>query len=157
MNSCDGAIFDETRTYRHILWRGGTNPMPVIMCNPSDGDEEENDRTLESLLRIAKFHGFDGLRVANCSDLISKDPEILKTHPKPVSEVNKAYILEVARFGPWVLVAWGNNGLINGRADEVLELLRSEGIMMKCLKISKLGQPEHPLYKKASTPLMEFR
>lgn len=154
--SKDGAIFDETRAYRHLLWRKGTKPLAWVCLNPSNGDEGWNDNSLKSMIRISEHHGFSGIIVGNLHDVIETDSEKLKRHPKPISEANPYYLGQIAKISPFVVCAWGNKGDLIGQDLIVMKLFSDHGVKMKCLRISKMGMPEHPLYKPKNNPLFDF-
>jgi hypothetical protein len=44
-----------------------------------------------------------------------------------------------------VVVAWGNGGVLHGRAREVGQRLAAAGIRLWCLGATKDGHPKHPL------------
>lgn len=152
----DGAIFSSCLRYRHLLWRKGYNPLVFVMLNPSIANAHENDHTLRSCLRIAKHNRFDGVVVANLHDLISTDAKVIKTHTNTTSILANHYIEEAAHIGSFVVCAWGNGGVIRRRGEYVRHMLRGMGVQMKCFNITKLDQPEHPLYQRTDVPLIDF-
>ena len=149
-----GAIFSSCEQYRYTLWRKVSDVMLMpravnfIMLNPSTADEAANDPTVERCERRAKMWGFDVLTVTNIFAWRSTDPAALKRVEDPVGKDNDHHIVHEAKMGAALVVcAWGNHGLINGRAEHVTRLLRDAGVALTYLKRSdKTGQPWHPLY-----------
>ena len=55
-----------------------------------------------------------------------------------------------------MICAWGNDGQYRGRDRHVLELLRTNGIQPKAVRITKKRAPGHPLYVAYDRPLIEI-
>ncbi len=157
LSEMSGAKFSACRQYRHLLWRIWDDKLPLllmIMLNPSKAGAVESDPTVTRQIERAKRLGCGGLLVANSHDLVSTDPRGLKAHPKPISDdCDREIILAASRAG-YIICAWGKH-CPPKRAAEITVLLR--GYPLYCLGLNKDGSPEHPLYKKYDTPLMEFR
>ena len=83
--------------------------------------------------------------MVNMFALISTDPRALYSALDPVGPRNDAAILDAASKGD-IICAWGNHGSLHGRDRQVLRLLDAAGLPALALKISKTGQPSHPLY-----------
>ncbi|PIQ96371.1 MAG: hypothetical protein COV67_09900 [Nitrospinae bacterium CG11_big_fil_rev_8_21_14_0_20_56_8] len=128
-------IWDDSRDYVHF-----------IMLNPSTADAEKNDPTVERCQRFALRWGFGGLHVGNLFAFRSTLPENLKTHPDPVGPGNNRTLLYRARRAARVVCAWGNHGKHLDRAETVRALLRKHGIPLHVLRITRQGEPGHPLY-----------
>jgi hypothetical protein len=143
-----GATFSECKKYRYRLWRkwGDAPPAVFIMLNPSTADEVDNDPTVERCERRARAMGHGGLRVANIFALRSTDPQVLYTAEDPVGPDNDASILESAKDAGIVICAWGCDGNLNGRGEQVLAMLKQAGIEPHYLVLNKDGTPKHPLY-----------
>ena len=142
------ARFSECRAYRYELRRTwGDGPLVnYLMLNPSSADEIENDPTVERCERRAVKMGYSGLVVTNLFALRATDPKQMKAHAEPVGPENDAAILAAAREARLVLCAWGNHGGHRGRAAAVRALLAREGVELWCLRVTKKGEPEHPLF-----------
>jgi hypothetical protein len=143
-----GATLSPCRTYRYRLWRyWGSGPrLNVLMLNPSTADEQQDDPTIRKCLHWARKWGCGGLVVTNLFALRSADPRNLKKVADPVGPENDRHILEVARGCGSVLCAWGNDGALLNRAERVYRLLRKDHCLLYALKVSKTGEPCHPLY-----------
>jgi ribonuclease HI len=152
-----GAVFSPDRLYRYSLWRiwgaqrsiesdGHYTPRLVnfLMLNPSTADEVVNDATVERCERRARSWGYDGLIVTNIFAYRATDPEVLKTVSDPVGPENDLAIRFHAGDSALVVAAWGNHGELLDRSKAVKELLSD--VTLYCLKVSKTGEPAHPLY-----------
>jgi hypothetical protein len=152
-----GAVLDVTRTYRYLLWRQiaeGSKHVAWIMLNPSVADADIDDPTIRRCISFSRALGFDRLTVANLFALRSTDPRALRTHSDPIGPNNDKYLVELVKGADLVICAWGNHGALNGRAAQVCDLLK--GSPLHCLRISKHGQPVHPLYLPAALRPVSF-
>lgn len=130
--------------YRFRLWR--TWPMPLgvpprmvafLMLNPSTADATRDDATVRRCIGYGRAWGFNRLEVINLFALRSTDPRALYAHPAPVGPGNDDMILAVARTAGLVVAAWGHHGVHDGRAAQVLAMLRAAGITPMCLGLTK--------------------
>ncbi|MFG1846697.1 DUF1643 domain-containing protein [Micromonospora carbonacea] len=155
------ATFSPCRTWRYSLtrrWRPDTEAVAFLMLNPSTADAMVLDPTIRRCIGFAKQWGFGGLLVLNCFALRSTDPAALKTHPDPVGPDNDAVIVDwLGRLSGPVVAAWGVHATYRGRDAQVADLVRAAGRPLVCLGVTKGGQPRHPLYVPASTPLTPWR
>jgi hypothetical protein len=71
-------------------------------------------------------------------------------HLEPVGPANDAWIYSATRDAGIVLAAWGADGTHRGRDLEVRQLI-APTVQLYCLKLTKDGQPWHPLYVKGDT------
>jgi hypothetical protein len=158
-----GAVFSPCFTYRYRLWREWAWPKEIgrtprfalfIMLNPSKADEEVLDPTVRRCVKFARAWGFDGLEVCNLFALRSTDPKPLYTVDDPVGPDNDRIILERAAAASLVVLAWGNHGRLNARGKVVRELLFGALIQPKWFRLTKHGEPEHPLYLSADKALI---
>lgn len=78
------------------------------------------------------------------------DPRQMMGYPKPIGDENDKWLVACARESNLVVAAWGNKGQFMGRNYEVVNLIDR----LNYLRITKQGQPEHPLYlPKCSLPV----
>lgn len=146
------AEFSDCRRYRYRLWRvwgESENPrrLCMVMLNPSTADEFKNDPTVERCCRRARMWGYERLDVVNIFALRSTDPKGLYQCDDPVGSDNDAAILQAASGAQLTVAAWGNHGQLGGRGQAVLAMLRDAGVALHALKVSKVGEPVHPLYQ----------
>lgn len=157
-----GAVISPCGEYRYLLTRPAETPSPergtalFLMLNPSTADAELDDPTIRRCRGFAKAWGCAGLTVANLYALRSSDPSHLWGHQDPVGPENDAWLKQVAEEYGDIVCAWGANA-DRDRAAEVAALLEASGARLWCLGTTKTGAPRHPLYIKASQPLVEWQ
>lgn len=170
--------FSPCRKWRYTLWRewdlaqglpyghfgdSGWEPLPLhtksefvqfVGLNPSTADETQDDPTVRRCIGYAKSWGYGAMCMTNLFAWRETDPFKMMQVASPVGPDNDKWIGEVAREAGLVIAAWGTKGRFRGLCDErqkeVLALIRN----VHCLRITKDGFPEHPLYlPKALTPV----
>lgn len=117
-----------------------------ILLNPSTADEVKNDPTVERCERRSRKMGYDGLYVANIFAFRATDPKVMKAEKDPVGPENDEYIINCAKQAGLIVCGWGAHGGHQGRSKKVFDLLKKNNIVAKCLGVTKLGEPRHPLY-----------
>lgn len=144
-----GATISECGLYRYRLWRswGPGDRVLFVMLNPSTADATADDPTIRKCVAFAKMWGFGGMDVANIFALRSTDPKALYSAPDPVGPLNDTALRILARICPRIVCAWGNHGALHGRGRKVAAMLAEEGATPLCFRLTKPGQPEHPLYQ----------
>lgn len=142
------ALISECGGYRYHLTRqwAPSALLNFVMLNPSKADAHQDDPTIVRCIRRARALGFGGIVVTNLFALRSTDPSVLPKHGSPVGPENDRYLLEAAKSAEMVICAWGMDGRLQGRSEEVSELLLGSGLTLHALKLSRDGQPFHPLY-----------
>jgi len=143
------ATFDPTRTYRYRLtrsWDPGRPSVNFLMLNPSTADARALDPTIRRCVGFARSWGFGAVEITNLFALRATDTKVLMAHREPVGPGNDRAILDAARRADRVVVAWGNHGAHDGRAEEVADLLDRRGVRPVALRHTVAGHPHHPLY-----------
>ncbi len=145
------ADFSDCMTYRYRLYRiWGNDPMmAVIGLNPSTADATEDDPTIRRCVGFARRENFGGLIMGNLYALRSTDPKKLKEVSDPVGPQNIRWLYRITQEANLVIAAWGGS---------VPDLVHANWVRYNfgklfCLGRTKSGQPKHPLYLKADTPL----
>lgn len=162
------AIFSEDRAYRYtlrIIWDNAKPVIQFIGLNPSTADEGKDDNTVRRCKRFAHRWGFGGMIMTNIFAFRSTDPHRMKAHPNPTGEIgrftsgrriftnrNDLHLFESRKEAAQAIAAWGNHGFHLDRSAAVLKLLRG----VHCFRLTKLGQPEHPLYMPYSIALVDY-
>jgi hypothetical protein len=144
---------------RLLLWRtwNDTQPrLPFVMLNPSMAGPTCDDPTIRVCCGRAQLLGYGGVVVANCFDWISPSPTILEGHSEPSSALNDFAITCAVAGADRAVCAWGDGGIVHGRAAEVLALLSACGVRPVHLGLTRAGQPRHPLRVAYSVPLVEL-
>lgn len=144
------ARFSDCRRYRFSLsrtWDAGLKSALFVMMNPSTADEQVNDPTVAKAMRFARAWGYGRLDVGNVCAYRATDKMALLTLDDPVGADNIPAILGMAQAADVVVIAHGQlpKGL-QMHAEAVCAALRSAGIGLHVLRLSKHGVPVHPLY-----------
>lgn len=142
-----GAKFSDCGKYRYLLWRIWDYDLPrlqLVGLNPSTANTEEDDPTIENIIRILKHLGYGGFYMTNLFGLISSNPENLRSCPDPVKDND--YFLKAARAETQeVVFCWGKFPMAVYRAKQI----RGYFDEAYCFGKNKDGSPRHPLYLKS--------
>jgi hypothetical protein len=141
----NGAIFSDDRLYRYLLWRRWSNSLPLIFfvgLNPSTADETLDDPTIRRCKAFAMKWGAGGFMIANLFAFRATFPGDLRQAIEPIGSENDGWIGAGSEFASRTIACWGNNGSYLGRSSVVFPLL----LRPEYLRITKEGQPSHPLY-----------
>lgn len=154
------AVFSPGRAYRYALARtwDTTKPAAVWIClNPSTADAFADDPTVRRITRFSKAWACGGFTLHNLFAYRATDPKALRqTMLDPVGENNDEILrwtLDGSQPKRPVVAAWGINGTLHGRDQQVLKLLTDLGVDTQCLGWTAAGHPRHPLYVPGSTVL----
>ena len=141
------AVLSPDREYRYRLsrtWDAEKETLGFIMLNPSTADESENDPTIRRCLGYAKDWGYGSILVGNLFSLRATDPSELREHRNPIGPQNDEHLRLITTEAELVVAAWGTKGALNGRGQEVVEML---DVDLYALNTTKDGHPTHPLYQ----------
>ena len=131
------------------IWDESKRLYVIIMLNPSTADHEANDNTISVVITRAKQAGFGGILVVNAFAWRATEPSEMKKAGKPVGIHNDhAIMLAISTQDSFLLCAWGPPAAHLDRNKELRCLIKKSGAKPHALKLSKNGEPEHPLYKK---------
>ena len=148
------AAFSPCRRYRYALWRTWNQSKPSVLfigLNPSTADEANDDPTLRRCINYAKAWGYGGVCIANLFAYRATKPNDLLARKRVLGKDNNLWLIKLASEAGLVIAAWGNHGRYQHRASQVKSMIRP----LHYLKLTKQGQPSHPLYLKAElTPLL---
>ena len=146
-NIIKSAVFSPCRKYRYSLSRTWDINQKIILfigLNPSTADETNEDPTIRRCLFYSSRWGFGGLIMVNLFAFRATLPKDLKNSKHPVGRDNNQFIIHAHKEASITIAAWGNDGDLYNRDQEVLEIISNP----MCLKVNKTGQPAHPLYQK---------
>lgn len=139
--------------WRYELGRTWDLKKPILvvcMLNPSTADAERDDPTIKTLIHFATLWGYGGLRIINLFALrTSKPVELVATEDRFGPE-NARYLAEAMTFaaqnGGKLLVAWGNGGDLDGRAEWFCcRALVFYKLDLICLGTTRTWKPKHPM------------
>lgn len=149
-----GALFSPCKKYRYRLWRIWDKSKPAvlfIMHNPSTADEVDPDPTITRCINFAKSWGYGGIWVGNLSPYRATDPNDLKglTPAELQPAVNEQHVQEMMAICPMHVLAYGN---------PVVAMLKPDlnKYDWHYLKLTKQGNPWHPLYLKSTLKPLKF-
>ena len=144
----------QDNNYRYALGTTGDKTLYCFGINPSTATNIRDDPTIKKVKSAAKKSGFNNVVMLNIYPQRATDPDNLdnkintKEHKK-----NLQIIMSVIKNGSTVWAAWGN--LIDKRAylidclNEIQCKLKAKNICwVKMDKLTKKGNPRHPLYLK---------
>lgn len=141
------AIFSKGRKYRYWLkrqWARDMLSVNFICLNPSYADEIEDDRMVTKCIKQAQILGFGSIEMTNIFAYIETIGNNIYKIADPVGKENDYYLFKTAKKCDNVIVAWGNKGCHNSRAETVLKMLEKLNIKLYCLTMTSAGQPHHP-------------
>ena len=158
--SISGALFsDDNRRFRYALWRiwdKSKDALLFIGLNPSTANYIKDDPTVRCMVAFAKLWGYGGLYIGNLFSLVSSDPSVLyfDTSVEWSGGPNNTAIKRMRMLSTLVLVGWGAWGINAGvRPAEVINLV---GEPVYCLKVTRQGEPAHPLYLRRDSKLIRY-
>lgn len=140
--------------YRYRLERrwGDGPAFVVIGVNPSTADATHDDATIRRCLGFARAHGCGALVMVNLFAFRSTDVRALPAnHREANGPRNDDAVLSACRLpGAVVVCAWGSRTKLRpplrSRAFMLTGWLRAQGVQLHVLRLTKAGDPEHPLY-----------
>lgn len=142
-----GADISSDGRYRYRLWRswGPGTRCVWVMLNPSTADSNIDDPTIRKCVGFAQRWGHEGIEVVNLFAWRATKPSELYTVADPVGPRCDEALMAAVSSHEHVVLAWGNNGVLKGRGQEVFDLIRGECIPGALHKTGQ-DQPGHPLY-----------
>lgn len=143
-----GAVISDCGLYRYLLWRRWDLSKPralFIMLNPSTADASVDDPTIRRCIGFAKAWGMGGIRVVNLYPFRATKPDDLWKAERPRGDGNLGYIEKAIDPHGIAVAAWGAHAK-EAQVAEVKNLFYEQGIPLYALKLTKNGQPGHPLY-----------
>ncbi len=142
--------------YRYVLTRGDelNSSLPFVMLNPSTADASLDDPTIRRCKGFAADLGYSGIVVMNLYAFRATKPADLWTADDPVGSENDTWLHGLSLY-PEIVCAWGANARPD-RVKDVVEILTMYNAKLKCLGVTKAGAPKHPLYIKATQPLIDW-
>lgn len=152
-----GALFDTSGQYRYSLWRLWNEAAPkvgFVMLNPNLADATLDDPTIRRCLGFARSWGYGALEVVNLFAYRTAHPKELRQVADPIGADNDRTLQTLHQRVDQIILAWGNWGALHQRHQTAIALLNCQ--TPYCLGFTKMGQPRHPLYLKATLQPIEF-
>lgn len=157
------AIFDADRKHRYML---GRDIQPegiiasVLMVNPSDANETDNDPTMGKVVGIGKQLGWRRVIVGNLFARIGKDIKCLRDPGSPIGPDNDRHLADIIDASEVTVVAWGTLAKIpdvhRKRWIDIVRMLDDRARRPYCFGVNDDGHPTHPLMLAHATPLIEW-
>lgn len=157
------AIISECGRYRYLLRRdldtNNDRALGFIMLNPSTADAEQDDATIRRCVAFARRGGYDALLVGNLFAFRATNPMELRNAFDPIGPENTSLLRMILYACTNVVFAWGSTIAPEEHRHSqqvalVVEIFRE--IRPLCLGVTKRGHPRHPLYIRATQPLVPF-
>jgi len=156
-----GAEFDVPMQNRFILWRTWAEALPKVgfcLTNPSKAGGDLDDPTSWKIQTYARLWGFGGIVLVNAFSWCATNPKELYTRIEPPETMmlNWDYIMKAANACELIVCGWGRNGLIDGRAHQIRQLLEPVSAKVRAIRLIAGNEPEHPLYLPLKLKPMEW-
>lgn len=143
-----GAVLSDCGNYRYQLWRIWDQSKPFCMFfmhNPSTADVTADDPTIRRCIGFAKSWGYGGIYVGNMFPYRSTDPKALKKVGIEVATgdfmLKWRHLTEMIGNCSMHVIATGNP-VFGGMA----QMEFANPLQWHYLKLTKAGNPCHPLY-----------
>lgn len=152
------AVISDDEVRRYALRRCWDRELPAVfflMLNPSTADAAQDDPTIRKCIGFAKSWGYGSLLVGNLWPYRSFDPSRLMSHFDcgEIDEDNEWWICAMHASAHATIAAWGVADIFKYEqgSPAARTLLNTY-----CLKRTKNGSPQHPLYIPGETTPIEF-
>jgi hypothetical protein len=156
------AVISECGRFRYWLsrrWADGP-VLLFVMLNPSVADASVDDATIRRCATFSFVHGFGCFEVVNLFAFRATKPRDLALAGWPPGPENDLHIETAARNADAICVAWGAIGERNAadaRMQAVMPRLRiAARNPVQCLRVTRSGYPQHPLYLPSECRLQPF-
>jgi len=126
------------------------------MLNPSTADAARDDPTIRRCIGFAAREGHGGVEILNLFAFRATLPADLKAAADPIGADNDRHLDALFATHREVLAAWGVHGAFGARAEAVRRMAANRNVTLRCLGRTAAGQPRHPLYVAADSPLLPF-
>ena len=149
---------DEENENRYSLGQIFDENGRTLICfgiNPSTACPESLDNTINKIIKIAHFNGYENWIMLNIYPQRATNPDDLhKIADEPIIKRNLEIIshnLDTFKESD-ILFAYGNliskRKYLKGCLNQITELLKAKNKKVYIIKLTKEGKPVHPLYQK---------
>ena len=157
-------LISKNKEYRWSLSFKINNSKKEIIfigLNPSLSDSNYIDNTTRKIIKICKNYNYGNLKIINLFALISKTPDKLLTHKKPIGYLNNKFINKSLKYcseniNCHLWLGWGNKGIFLNRNYKISKKIMNSYSIKKDNFVNPLGplfikktkkqNPIHPLY-----------
>lgn len=148
----DGYI-SSCKKYRYFIereWDSSLDKAMFILLNPSETGLYEDNPTIRKCMGFSKGLGYGGIYLANLYSYRATNPKELKKVIEKKGEIyaqgekNIEIIKKLEKRSDILILGWGNNAKNFQMSQDILKILDRK--KMRCLDITKEGEPKHPLY-----------
>ncbi len=158
INQFSGAVFDQHRAYRFILWRFWNDSPRVLFIglNPSTANELQSDPTIRRCIDFAQNWGYGGMFFCNLYSYVSTDPRLLSSE-EALHAANIPAITMATSLSVLTVAAWGNGVELveNGKsvAGHITKIIEPS----LCFGLTQKGNPKHLLYLPSEAELIKYK
>lgn len=153
-----GAVFDQHRAYRFVLWRFWKDAPRVLFIglNPSTANEMENDPTIRRCSGFAEKWGYGGMYFCNLYSYVSTDPRLLSSE-EALHRANLPAIIMATKLVMITVAAWGDGVELVENGKSVAEHIKKLIEPSLCFGLTQKGNPKHPLYLPREAELVDYQ
>lgn len=122
----------------------------LFICNnPSTADGEFDDPTVRRLWGFTRAWGLNSFQLANTNCYRSTDPKGALVPPENVLSINDGWLRSLHTRSAFTVCAWGDKANPT-LVERTVRLLHPLG-PLHALRVTKAGNPQHPLYLPANS------
>jgi hypothetical protein len=142
--------------YRYFLSRKvGDQSLTItfVGLNPSTADAVKDDPTIRRCMGFARSWEAGTVYMVNLFAYRTSSPKVLRASIDPIGPANEEWLDFATKNSRIVVAAWGNSGEFLNRGRD---FSRKHVGRLKCLGLTNMSMPRHPLYVRADTTLCDF-
>lgn len=159
----DGWIYMGNSSERYVLGQPGQRNMLVFGVNPSTAVPGKDDPTIRKVRKLTSSAGYDGWIMVNLYPIITSHPEdlpakaddeLIKRNLEILRQIQNRFRISA------VWAAWGDaidsRPYLGEALVDIQEKLNGDFQWFYRGKLTKKGNPRHPLYMKDDEPFEWF-
>lgn len=159
-SGCNSCELSDDRLYRYSFRHeieGARSGKTIVWIglNPTADCLDKLDKTMMRVLDFSKRLGYGSFIMLNAFAYIAKNEKELYRGSNQVGSENDAVIKRCIDGNPTIVCAWGDGIVLNSRVDGLRKVL--SGHKLFCLKLTKAGNPHHPLRVRKTEMLKSFQ
>lgn len=160
LSQFSGAVFDQHRAYRFVLWRFWNDAPRVLFVglNPSTADEYSDDPTLKRCCTFAENWGYGGIYLCNLFSYRATEPEdLIVAKAGALHAANIPAITMATKLVVMTIAAWGDGVELDKGWKIVAGHIKNIISPSMCFGLTQKGNPKHPLYLPGESKLMDYK